>query len=167
MDELIKEIKENFLSLLDKDPYSLVSPCPYEIAWVAMIPHPNRPSEPMFGSCLNWVLNNQTEHEFWGNCNSGSEKPTLDCLTATLACIVALKKWNICSDVISKGLEFMDSSNAKKLLKEVEDHGCPRWFAIVFPRMVELAEEVLKIKILKDDQVRNILFKARKNIFET
>ncbi|KAM6550264.1 hypothetical protein CsatB_000072 [Cannabis sativa] len=134
-----------------------------------MIPHSNRPSEPMFGSCLNWVLNNQTEHGFWGNCNSGSEKPTLSCLTATLACIVALKKWNICSDVISKGLEFMDSSNAKKLLKEVEDHGCPRWFAIVFPGMVELAEEVLKIKILKDDQVavRNILFKARKNIFET
>ncbi|XP_062109901.1 (E,E)-geranyllinalool synthase-like [Humulus lupulus] len=167
MDQPIKVIKETVFSLLDIDPYSLVSPCAYETAWLAMIPHPHQPSKPMFEGCLSWVLNNQTEHGFWGICD-GCSRPTLGCLSATLACIVALRKWNVGPVMTSKGLEFMDSSDAKKLLKEVEDHGCPRWFAIVFPGMVDLAEQVLKVKILKDQVVvRDLLFKTRKHIFET
>ncbi|KAF4356223.1 hypothetical protein G4B88_002835 [Cannabis sativa] len=129
-------------SSLDINPYSLVSPCAYDTAWLAMIPHPNQPSKPMFEGCLSWVLNNQTEHGFWGNCDDQSGMPTLECLTATLACVVALRKWNVGSSMISKGLEFIHSSNAKRLLKEMKKEGfIPQWFAIVFPGMVELAEE--------------------------
>ncbi|XP_060957707.1 (E,E)-geranyllinalool synthase isoform X1 [Cannabis sativa] len=166
--KLINEIKETMFSSLDINPYSLVFPCAYDTAWLAMIPHPNQPSKPMFEGCLSWVLNNQTEHGFWGNCDDQSGMPTLECLTATLACVVALRKWNVGSSMISKGLEFIHSSNAKRLLKEMKKEDfIPQWFAIVFPGMVELAEEVLKIQILKDQSVVvSDIFYHRQLIFQ-
>lgn len=113
--KLIKEIKKKVFSSLDADPYSLLSPCAYETAWLAMIPHPHQPSKPMFDGCLSWVLNNQTEHGCWGNCN-GSREPTLDCLTATLACVVALRKWNIGGVMISKGTYYNTIRSFNKML---------------------------------------------------
>lgn len=45
------------------------------------------------------------------------------------------------------GLEYVHS-NAKKHLNEIKDDQCPRWFAIVFPTMVELSQTVgLKIEL--------------------
>ncbi|KAF4356216.1 hypothetical protein G4B88_002828 [Cannabis sativa] len=101
--KLIKEIKETMFSLLDigSHDHLLLLPCAYETAWLAMIPDTDEPSKPMFEGCLSWVLNNQTEHGFWGNCDE-SGMPTLGCLTATLACVVALSKWNVGSVMISK-----------------------------------------------------------------
>ena len=66
------------------------------------------------------------------------------------------------------GLAFLHSSQAEKLLKEViiiKDH-CPRWFAIVFPAMIELVQEVglniqLKQVLLSD------VFCKRQQILET
>ncbi|KAM6550262.1 hypothetical protein CsatB_000070 [Cannabis sativa] len=166
--KLIKEIKETIFSSLNINPYSLVSlNSAYEIAWIAMIPNHRQPSEPMFEGCLSWVLNNQTEHGFWGN-NNESGMPTLGSLTATLACVVALKKWNVGSDMISKGLEFIHSSNAKRLLKEMKEEGfIPQWFAIIFPGMIELAEQILNIQILKDESVVvSNIFYHRQLIFQ-
>ncbi|XP_030479010.2 (E,E)-geranyllinalool synthase isoform X2 [Cannabis sativa] len=167
--KLIKEIKETMFSLLDigSHDHLLLLPCAYETAWLAMIPDTDEPSKPMFEGCLSWVLNNQAEHGFWGNCDE-SGMPTLGCLTATLACVVALSKWNVGFVMISKGLEFIHSSNAKKILKKMKDEGSiPQWFAIIFPRMVELAEQVLNIKILKDQSliVWNIFY-HRQLIFQ-
>ncbi|POO03632.1 (E,E)-geranyllinalool synthase [Trema orientale] len=163
---LIKTIKETVFSSIDIDPYSIVSPSAYETAWLAMIPDPKQPLKPMFDGCLSWVLNNQNEQGFWGDCD-GCGTPTLDCLAASLACVVALKRWNVGAAMINKGLVFLHSSNAEKSLKEVKDHdGCPRWFAIVFPGMVELAQEVLEIELKDQVEVSNI-FLLRQQILET
>ncbi|GMY37277.1 S-linalool synthase-like [Fagus crenata] len=133
----VDNIKENMFS--DVDPYSFISPSAYDTAWLAMIPNPHQPSQPMFENCLDWVLNNQKEEGFWGECGAHG-MPTIECLPATLACIVALKKWNVGTIFINKGIAFV-RANTEKLIREMNHH-CPRWFAIVFPSMVELAQTV-------------------------
>ena len=95
----VKCIKEMMFSA-DIDPYSFVSPSAYDTAWLAMVPDHN--TKPMFTNCLNWVLTNQKQEGFWGECD-GHGMPTIECLVATLACIIALKKWNLGSPMIHKG----------------------------------------------------------------
>ena len=95
----VKSIKEKMFSA-DIDPYSFVSPSAYDTAWLAMVPDHN--TKPMFTNCLNWVLTNQKQEGFWGECD-GHGVPTIECLVATLACIIALKKWNLGSPMIHKG----------------------------------------------------------------
>jgi geranyllinalool synthase len=84
------------------DPYSFISPSAYDTAWLAMIPDPHQPSQPMFKSCLDWVLYNQKEDGSWGDCDAHG-MPTIECLPAALACIVALKKWNVGTLCIERG----------------------------------------------------------------
>ena len=98
---LIKTIKETMFT--DLDQYSLVSPSAYDTAWLAMIPNPHQPIKPMFQDCLNWVLKNQNKQGFWGDCY-GRGMMTIDCLVATLACIVALRRWNVGAEMINKGV---------------------------------------------------------------
>ncbi|RVW46283.1 (E,E)-geranyllinalool synthase [Vitis vinifera] len=117
-------------------------------AWLAMVPGGND-GRPMFGECLNWVVNNQREGGFWGE-SDGYGNPTIDCLPATLACMLALKTWGVGSGNLERGLAFIHA-NTEKLL--AENHGrCPRWFAIVFPAMIELAQKTEDIvKHLSED----------------
>ncbi|KAG7962216.1 hypothetical protein I3843_09G054400 [Carya illinoinensis] len=148
------------------DPYSFISPSAYDTAWLAMIPDPHQPLQPMFKSCLEWVLQNQKGVGFWGECDAHGV-PTIECLPATLACIVALKKWNTASgSCIEKGLAFLHA-NTEKVLKEINHH-CPRWFAIVFPAMVELAHTVgVELVFLHSlDGVMSELFNKRQQILE-
>ncbi|XP_059440431.1 S-linalool synthase-like [Corylus avellana] len=132
---LVNEMKEEMFSS-NCDPYSFISASAYDTAWLAMIPDPHQPSQPMFNNCLDWVLYNQEDEGSWGE-HDAHGVPTIECLPATLACIIALKKWNVGTLCIEKGLAFIHA-NMEKLLRETNNH-VPRWFAIVFPGMVELA----------------------------
>lgn len=98
----VDKIKEKMFSTTTCDPYKFISPSAYDTAWLAMIPDPHQPLQPMFKSCLDWVLYNQKEEGFWGECDAHG-MPTIECLPATLACIVTLKKWNIATGCIDKG----------------------------------------------------------------
>ncbi|KAK7400509.1 hypothetical protein VNO78_11718 [Psophocarpus tetragonolobus] len=131
------------------DPHSFVCPSAYDTAWLAMIPDSHNPSQPMFNNCLNWLLNNQNQQGFWGECDSFGN-PTLEALPATLACIFALKKWNTGALLIDKGLAFIEA-NAEKLLKDINNY-IPRWFSIVFPAMFELSKSV-NLEIVFPDAV--------------
>nr|WBO38705.1 terpene synthase 34 [Aquilaria agallochum] len=133
MTEVIKKEK-----LWERDPYSLVNPSAYDTAWLAMIPDPDRPGQPMFQNCLDWVLRSQMEDGFWGESDSHG-LPTIESLPATLACLVVLTKWNVGKDKIEKALAFL-GLNTKKLLDGTYG-SCPRWFAIIFPGMIELAQK--------------------------
>ncbi|CAL9167783.1 unnamed protein product [Musa hybrid cultivar] len=128
---LVEMIKEEVFSP-SADMYSFLPPSAYETAWVAMIPCPHRPSRPMFPKCLNWILRNQREDGFWGEC-----RHAMDSLTATIACLVALKTWKVGNANVEQGLRFLNE-NMEKLLTE-HHGGFPRWFLIVFPGMLELA----------------------------
>ncbi|KAB2610496.1 S-linalool synthase-like [Pyrus ussuriensis x Pyrus communis] len=132
---LVMKAKQELFSP-DVDLVSLVPPSPYDIAWLSMIPNPHRGSdEPLFKGCLDWVLQHQTTSGFWGD---DDHVPTLESLTSTLACIVALATWDVGHDAIRKGLAFIHAST-EKLLQE-QNNSFPEWFVIVFPAMVELAE---------------------------
>lgn len=75
----------------------------YDTAWVAMVPCPNSPKDPFFPECLNWLLCNQLHDGSWGPPNL---QPlfTKDALLSTLACILALKQWNVGEEQINKGI---------------------------------------------------------------
>ncbi|XP_012448032.1 (E,E)-geranyllinalool synthase isoform X1 [Gossypium raimondii] len=139
IEALVKMMKEE--TLLDIDSYSFVSPSAYDTAWLAMVPaDSNQPCsmEPMFRVCLDWVLKNQTQEGFWGECDAHGN-PTLESLPATLASVIALKKWNVGKENAEKGLAFI-RANAEYLLAGHQNQ-FPRWFAIVFPGMIELARK--------------------------
>ncbi|KAL2932014.1 S-linalool synthase [Bienertia sinuspersici] len=123
----VEKIKESLLIRVIENPSSFVSPSAYDTAWLAMVGDPKKDNEkPMFRGCLEWILSNQMTEGFWGerDCNGN---PTIDSLPATLACMVALKMWDL-------GHQHIEKDN--------NDEDCyPRWFAIVFPGMVEVAQQ--------------------------
>ncbi|XVE87985.1 hypothetical protein DITRI_Ditri19aG0032000 [Diplodiscus trichospermus] len=164
---LVKEIKKE---MLDVDPCSFVSPSAYDTAWLAMIDpleSDQSSSSPMFEGCLDWVLNNQTEEGCWpGDCDAHGN-PTIESLPATLACLIALKKWNVGNRNIKRGLDFVHG-NTMKLVGENHDH-FPRWFTIVFPGMIELARKV-GLELAFPSQLNGLLldiFQKRQRILET
>ncbi|KAF5944449.1 hypothetical protein HYC85_018526 [Camellia sinensis] len=100
IETLVKKIKKEMFSNFDL--YSFVSKSAYDTAWLAMIPNTQHCDHPMFRGCLDWVLRNQKEEGFWGESDSNGV-PTIDSLPATLASMVALKKWNVGGTNIKKG----------------------------------------------------------------
>ncbi|ERN12062.1 hypothetical protein AMTR_s00035p00164780 [Amborella trichopoda] len=89
---LVKEMKQ----MMREMKVPIHNPSAYDIAWVAMIPSDKCGGEPMFPKCLEWIIQNQKVEGFWGGDDDGnSPSPTAECLPATLACIVALKTWDV------------------------------------------------------------------------
>ncbi|KAL2495085.1 geranyllinalool synthase [Forsythia ovata] len=133
---LVSEIKEEIFSNDNLHPF--VSSSAYDTAWLAMIPvDPRKQNCPMFKNCLNWILENQNEDGFWGETNYEG-LPTIDTLPATLACMVALQTWNVGQENIEKGLAFVHSK--AEILLKINYQNFPRWFVIVFPTMIALAQ---------------------------
>ncbi|CAI9783841.1 unnamed protein product [Fraxinus pennsylvanica] len=133
---LVSDIKKEIFS--NDDLHAFVSPSAYDTAWLAMIPaHPSKQNCPMFKNCLNWILENQKEEGFWGERNEEG-LPTIDTLPATLSCMVALKTWNVGQENIEKGLAFIHSK--VEILLKINYQNLPRWFFIVFPAMIVLAQ---------------------------
>ncbi|XP_049396479.1 S-linalool synthase [Solanum stenotomum] len=140
IESLVHVIKKDLFSNQDNFNTFFTKTSTYDIAWLAMIPFNNQEKEangPMFESCLNWILNNQNEQGFWGESN-GENLPTINTLPITLACMVALKKWNVGERHIRKGLKFIHA-NMNTLLKE-NSQCFPCWFTIVFPSILQLAK---------------------------
>ncbi|XP_040361761.1 ent-kaurene synthase, chloroplastic isoform X3 [Rosa chinensis] len=128
LDGTKKRIKEMF----NKVDLSVSS---YDTAWVAMVPSPNSGKEPFFPECVNWLLDNQLHDGSWGPPNL-HQLLTKDALLSTLACILALKRWNIGEELIDKGLHFIESNLASATDREQPS---PVGFGIIFPSMIESA----------------------------
>ncbi|KAK3028498.1 hypothetical protein RJ639_038566 [Escallonia herrerae] len=147
------------------DLYSFVSPSAYDTAWLAMVQDPNERGRPLFKGCLDWVMSNQKEEGYWG-LSSADGLPTIDTLPATLACLVALKTWSASDTGVEKGLAFVHA----KMKMLVDDYQqLPRWFAIVFPGMVELARAT-GLEVVMQDELKGVIssiFKERQRILET
>ncbi|KAM7503075.1 hypothetical protein LguiB_001979 [Lonicera macranthoides] len=108
----------------------------YDTAMVALVEDINGSGSPQFPSCLEWIANNQMEDGSWG-------APYLfaysDRLINTLACIVALKKWNLHPHKIQKGITFF-KENFNNLANENEEHMLIG-FEIAFPGLVRKARK--------------------------
>ena len=79
-------------------------PSPYDTAWVAMVPLRDYPRAPRFPQCVEWILQNQQDDGSWGigKFNLLDKKSIL---LSTLACVIALKKWNVGPEHIKRGRE--------------------------------------------------------------
>lgn len=74
----------------------------YDTAWVAMVPGSNSVKNPQFPQCIDWILENQHPDGSWGPyCRPHLMKDTL---SSTLACVIALKRWNLGEEHIETGI---------------------------------------------------------------
>ncbi|KAL7595298.1 hypothetical protein Lser_V15G30105 [Lactuca serriola] len=131
----------------------------YDTAWVAMVPSPNSPDSPCFPDCLNWLMENQLNDGSWGGglLHHHSSLPK-DTLASTLACVVALKRWNAGEHQINKGLCFIDSNFASATDKN--DQHSPFGFDIIFPRMFEYAKDLnIHFSLHQKDLMSVMLYK--------
>ncbi|KAI3510368.1 hypothetical protein L1887_17307 [Cichorium endivia] len=150
---LVTKFKEEmFLKTKNHHLQSFVSPSAYDTAWLAMIPHEMEHNRPLFKGCLEWLLNNQKENGSWGESVNGL--PTIDALPATLASMAVLRKWGTGAENIEKGLKFI-LANTEDMLQD-DHHHLPRWFCIVFPATIQLAESFgLDLKF--SDHIKSII----------
>uniref|UniRef100_A0ACD5VAM2 Uncharacterized protein n=1 Tax=Avena sativa TaxID=4498 RepID=A0ACD5VAM2_AVESA len=128
----IMERKTRIQKRLHKPEYLL---SPYHTAWVAMVPSYGSPEDPYFPQCIEWIMQNQHDNGSWG-INEFDSSANKDILLSTLACIIALKKWNVGSDQISRGLRYMGRN-----LHSVMDMriSAPTGFNLTFPSLLSLA----------------------------
>nr|AKP96362.1 ent-kaurene synthase [Grindelia hirsutula] len=133
-----------------------LSVSPYDTAWVAMVPSPESPKSPRFPQCLNWLMDNQLKDGSWGIFHH-NQPLTKDSLSSTLACIVALKRWNVGEDQINKGLHFIDSNFAAATDKRQPS---PFGFDIIFPGMLKYAK-YLNIDLPLNDTDLSLLLHGR------
>ncbi|KAM3390515.1 hypothetical protein ACQJBY_012235 [Aegilops geniculata] len=113
-------------------------PSPYDTAWVAMVPLRDYQRAPRFPQCVEWILQNQQDNGSWGNGEFDSST-NKSILLSTLACVIALKKWNVGPEHIKRGLHFVGK---KFSLSMDEQIAAPIGFNITFPGMISLAIEM-------------------------
>ncbi|KAL7150087.1 hypothetical protein ABFS83_05G084900 [Erythranthe nasuta] len=118
-----------------------ITPSAYDTAWVAMVPEREYSggiiSQPCFPQCLDWIIENQNSDGSWG-LNLGHPSLVKDSLSCTLACLLALRKWNVAHKQIHKGLEFIRKNSWAAIDK---DQISPIGFNIIFPSMITYANE--------------------------
>ncbi|KAG8375380.1 hypothetical protein BUALT_Bualt10G0094000 [Buddleja alternifolia] len=131
-----------------------ISPSAYDTAWVAMVPAREYSGEkPCYPQCLDWIMENQNPDGSWG-LNPGHPYLVKDSLSCTLACLIALRKWNLGQHQVQKGLEFI-RSNA--WAANDKDQFSPIGFDIVFPMMINYAKELDLTLPLNHDLVDSML----------
>ncbi|KAF6998482.1 hypothetical protein CFC21_014599 [Triticum aestivum] len=113
-----------------------LSPSAYDTAWVAMVPLPDSdPQAPCFPQCVEWILQNQHSSGSWG-INEFGLLANKDIMLSTLACIIALHKWNVGSDHIRRGLEFIGRNFSTVMDDQIVS---PVGFNLIFPGMLNHA----------------------------
>ncbi|XP_055961972.1 ent-kaur-16-ene synthase, chloroplastic-like [Mercurialis annua] len=129
-----EKARERRSKVLEKAKLSVSS---NDTAWVAVAPSKESKEKPLFPKCLEWVMENQQHNGSW--CRYPYH-PLLfkDYLSTTLACVLALHKWNLGPSLIKKGLEFIESN----CRAAIDERQLPLFgFDITFPQMIERAIE--------------------------
>lgn len=72
----------------------------YDTAWVALVEDVDGSGTPQFPASLEWIAKNQLEDGSWGDEELFSAH---DRILNTLACVIALKSWNIHPEKCEKG----------------------------------------------------------------
>ncbi|KAK8614654.1 hypothetical protein V6N13_068451 [Hibiscus sabdariffa] len=151
----IKEHVDNIKSMLGSMEDGEISCSAYDTAWVALIEDVNGSGLPQFPSTLQWIANNQLPDGSWGDDHIFVAH---DRLINTLACVVALKTWNIHPDKYQKGVEFF-KENISKLENENAEH-MPIGFEVAFPSLLEVAR-TLNVEVPYDSPVFQDIYESR------
>ncbi|XP_012473916.1 ent-copalyl diphosphate synthase 1 isoform X1 [Gossypium raimondii] len=151
----IKEHVENIRSVLGSMEDGEISCSAYDTAWVALIKDVNGSGSPQFPSTLEWISDNQLPDGSWGDKHMFVAH---DRLINTLACVVALKTWNLHPDKCRKGLSFF-KENISKLEDEKAEH-MPIGFEVVFPSLLEIARS-LNIEVPYESPIFQNIYEQR------
>ncbi|OVA12584.1 Terpene synthase [Macleaya cordata] len=131
--ELVNMIRTMLNSMDDGE----ISISAYDTAWVALVEDVNGSGTPQFPSSLQWIVKNQLPDGSWGDRYIFLAH---DRIINTLACVIALKKWNVYHDRCEKGMSFI-WENILKLEDENAEH-MPIGFEVVFPSLIEIARSL-------------------------
>ncbi|CAK7345764.1 unnamed protein product [Dovyalis caffra] len=105
----------------------------YNTAWVGLIKDANGSGNPQFLSCLEWIASNQLPDGSWGDADVFS---AYDRLLNTLACVIALKTWNLHPDKCTKGTSFLNNNISK--LEDESAANMTVGFEVLFPTLIEM-----------------------------
>ncbi|KAM5563730.1 ent-copalyl diphosphate synthase 1-like [Rosa sericea] len=153
--EIIKEHVDSIKSMLSSMEDGEISVSAYDTAWVALVENVNETDSPQFPSSLEWIANNQLEDGSWGYEDIYSAH---DRIISTLACVVALKSWNLHPDKCDKGMKFF-KENLNKLEDENIEH-MPIGFEVAFPSVLEIARS-LNLEVPDDSPVLHKIYACR------
>jgi len=98
-----KEIQKkiNMVKLiLDSKEDGEITVSAYDTAWVALVKNVGDTNSPQFPSCLEWIANNQLHDGSWGDAELFIAH---DRILNTLACVIALRSWNMHPQKCEKG----------------------------------------------------------------
>ncbi|KAL2535657.1 Ent-copalyl diphosphate synthase [Forsythia ovata] len=151
--ELVESIRWMLCSMEDGE----ASVSAYDTAWVALVEDIGGSGEPQFPSSLDWVVNHQLDDGSWGDMATFTAH---DRIINTLACVVALRSWNMHPDKSEKGIKYI-RENMYKLEDENAEH-MPIGFELAFPSIIEIARK-LEIDIPYDSPVLKEIY-ARRNL---
>ncbi|XP_077213679.1 (-)-kolavenyl diphosphate synthase TPS28, chloroplastic-like isoform X2 [Tasmannia lanceolata] len=129
----------------------------YDTAWVALVEDIHGSGAPQFPSSLEWIVKNQLIDGSWGDrCIFSAH----DRIISTLACVIALKSWNIYPQRCQKGMSFLQD-NIGKLKEENAEH-MPIGFEVAFPSLIEIARS-LDLDVPLDSSVLQDIY-AKRNL---
>ncbi|KAL3810388.1 hypothetical protein ACJIZ3_000025 [Penstemon smallii] len=134
-----------------------ISVSPYDTSLVSLIKDElDGIDVPKFPSSLEWIAKNQLPDGSWGDkyyfC-------VFDRLVNTLACVVALKSWNVHSDKSKKGILYIKENVSKLENANAEHMTCG--FEVVFPALLLRAQDLGIEDIPYDDFVIREIYAAR------
>ncbi|KAF7011990.1 hypothetical protein CFC21_026233 [Triticum aestivum] len=134
--QMINAIRTALRSLGDDETSTTVSA--YDTALVALVRNLDGEDKPQFPSCIDWIVQNQLPDGSWG-------EPTFfmvqERMITTLACVVALKSWNVDSDnLCERGVLFIQE-NMSRLVEDEQDW-MPCGFEIKFPAILQKAKDL-------------------------
>ncbi|KAK3193776.1 hypothetical protein Dsin_025086 [Dipteronia sinensis] len=151
----IKERVATIKGMLESMEDGEISISAYDTAWVALVEDINGSGAPQFPSSLEWIANNQLSDGSWGDEIIFSVH---DRLINTLACVVALKSWNIHQEKYEKGLSFF-KENISRLGSDNDEH-MPIGFEVAFPSLIEIARS-LSIEVPENYPFFQEIYKKR------
>ncbi|XP_022769836.1 ent-copalyl diphosphate synthase, chloroplastic [Durio zibethinus] len=151
----IKERVDTIKFMLGSMEDGEISISAYDTAWVALVEDVQGSGAPQFPFSLEWIANNQLPDGSWGDRHIFTAH---DRLINTLACVIALKKWDIHPDKCQKGVSFF-KENISKLENENAEH-MPIGFEVAFPSLLEIARS-LNIEVPYDSPVFQDIYAKR------
>lgn len=138
-----------------------MSACAYDTAWVARIPNPSKPDEPLFPAAYDWLLQHQHANGAWG----GDLPFAHDRVVSTLAAIITLAGSSYRrpeSEVaVRRGIVYLNTARPNLRDDPVETVG----FELILPELIRQArglglslpyDDWAFVETIKEDKLRRI-----------
>nr|WCR39981.1 terpene synthase class II ent-copalyl diphosphate synthase [Tectona grandis] len=133
IEEDVEYLKE-FLSTIGDGRISL---SPYDTAWIALIKDLEGRDAPQFPSSLEWIAQHQLADGSWGD---EDVDLVYDRIISTLACVVALRTWNVHADKSERGISYIKENMNRLEDADAQEMTCG--FEVVLPALLQRARNL-------------------------